>query len=190
MQDPIAVTASELDRAVTPFLRKYAYVDQRNIASFAEHFCEKFRLNSIPRDPFTLLPEQFGVEIRRTSRPGAAPAIWMRDTETDCYVIQTGSYRVGRTLVLSLFHELFEILSSNEAFPTRLGSSQECELAWKFATHVTMPEKALRTMAAELGHPAIQDKTDVLASRFNVSVSAMRLRLKSLGLGAKRECFK
>lgn len=190
MQEPIAMTASELDRAVAPFLRRYAYVDQRNISTFTEQFCEKFRLNSIPCDPFTLLPEHFGIEIRRTSRPTAAPALWIRDAESDRYIIQTGSYRVGRTLVLSLFHELFEILSSNEAFPTRLGSSQECELAWQFATHVTMPGKAVHSMAAELGHPEIQDKTDVLANRFNVSLSAMRLRLKALGLGAKRGGFR
>jgi len=190
MQDPIALSASELDKTVKPFLLKYAYVDQRNIASFTEQFCVKFNLNSIPRDPFTLLPEHFGIHIERMSRPSNVPAQWMLDSDADRYVIQTSSYRTSRALVLSVFHEFFEILSSNESFPSRLGSTQECELAWQFATHITMPEKIVRTMAADLGHPDICDKTDVLASRFNVSLSAMRLRLKILGISAKPNRFR
>ncbi|HEY3298833.1 MAG TPA: ImmA/IrrE family metallo-endopeptidase [Armatimonadota bacterium] len=186
MQQPIAVTASELDRAVSPFLRKYAYVDHRNIASFTGQFCREFRLNSIPQDPFSLLPEHFGVEIRRASRPSTVAAMWMLDTESDRYIIQINGYRNARGMSLSLFHELFEILSSNDAFPTRLGSAQECELAWQFASHLTMPEKPLRAMASELGHPDVHDKTDVLASRFNVSIAAMRMRLKALGIAGKR----
>lgn len=186
MQYPVSTTATEFDRAVTPLVRKYAYVDQRNIAAFAAQFCKTFQINSIPRDPFSLLQEHFGIEIRRSNRPSTVPAQWMLDTEADRYVIQTGDYRVGRQLALSLLHELFEIIASNEAFPTRLGSSQECELAWQFAINVAMPEDAIRQMAAELGHPETQDKTDVLASRFNISTTAMRMRLKALGLACKR----
>ena len=39
-----------------------------------------------------------------------------------------------------------------------------------------------REVAAELGHPKWHDKTRTIAARFGVSVKALRLRLKELGI--------
>lgn len=184
MQEPIAVTADQLDEVIGGFVSRFSYIDIRNIEEFTNQFSEAFRLTGIPRDPFCLLPEMFGIEMRRPiNRIMAMPAQWLRDDDNNCYIIEVSEFRLGRPGVLSLWHEFFEIIASNICFPTRLGSNLECELAKRFAIYITMPENVIREMAKSCGHLKDGDKTLNLADKFNTSIQSMGYRLKELGLG-------
>ncbi|MCE5200867.1 MAG: ImmA/IrrE family metallo-endopeptidase [Armatimonadota bacterium] len=55
----------------------------------------------------------------------------------------------------------------------------------RFATELLMPADLVREQASDLGHPDRHDKTGTLAARFDVSISAMRYRLRELGLTSK-----
>lgn len=100
------------------------------------------------------------------------------------YIVRHSMHLTGR-LNLVLWHEFFEIMSANPRFPSRLAPEVEEKLATQFAVLLMMPDEEVRAEAAKLGHPALQNKTRVLASRFGVSASAMTLRLRELGLSPK-----
>lgn len=52
----------------------------------------------------------------------------------------------------------------------------------RFAARLLMPGDWVRKLAVELHHSAKNNKADVLAGRFGVSVQAMQIRLRELGL--------
>lgn len=52
----------------------------------------------------------------------------------------------------------------------------------EFAADLLMPRPLVIEHCKQLGHPDRQDKTRVLAARFGVSMHAMRIRLRELGL--------
>lgn len=185
MQNPIALTASDLDAALTTFLRRYAYVRRKNIEHFAHSFCCHFGLAEIPRDPFNILPYHFGITLQPALLPRPVRASWIRLSNTDSYLIHYSNHSPHHRLSLVLWHEFFEIMSAHQAFRTRLTTEEECDLATLFAVNVTMPRQDILAAAHELGHPHIQDKTGVLASRFGVSYLAMKLRLAQLGLAPR-----
>lgn len=116
--------------------------------------------------------------------PRGVRAVWIR--YGNLYRISHSRHHAG-LLGLVLWHELFEILRSNPRFPTRLAPVAEEQLAMQFAVYVMMPEQELRRQAAELRHPQDHDKSRVLSARFGVSMTAMRLRLRELGLQHKRQ---
>jgi hypothetical protein len=179
MQGAIVENACQLDVLIGKCLRKYAYVDQRNIARFAERFAHSCGLTAIPRNPFTLLPEQFGIRLSRTLLPRQIAAQWMLCD--GIYVFEYSGHRQQHTLSIALWHEFFEVISSHSCFPSRLSTDVECKLGTLFAVNLLMPEQTLRAVAKEVGHPD-QDKAAVLAGRFGVSTAAMRVRLKELEL--------
>lgn len=184
-QDTIE-TADQLDFAFKSLLCNYECIDYTNIRSFAAHFCRTFGLKAIPRDPFDIFPEM-GIRLQRTDVYITGTAQWMR--LGDNYVIEYTEYRSHNQLTLSLYHELFEMMSAQPFFPNRLQPKVECDLATRFAIHVSMPEVAVTKIAKDLGHPNIQDKTITIAHRFCVSPTAMRIRLSELGLAPRRNAF-
>lgn len=178
MQRPQASNADELDALFGKVLLKYARIGTSNIHSFAERFCEKFGLTEFPRDPRMYLP-LFGIVLEAENLGRGVRAVWVR--AGGFYRIAHSRYHEGQ-LGLVLWHELFEIISANPRFPTRLPPEVEERVATQFAVHVMMPETEVRRQAAEMRHPEGQDKTHVLSARFGVSIAAMRLRLRELGL--------
>lgn len=181
MQRPLATNADELDALFGRFVSKYARVGASNIERFAERFCETFGLSEFPRDPRLYLP-LFGIRLETDDLPRGVRGVWIRSG--GLYRVSHSRYHAG-LLGLVLWHELFEILSANPRFPTRLATVTEERLATQFAVHAMMPEQEVRRQAAELRHPQEHDKSGVLSARFGVSMTAMRLRLKELGLQHK-----
>jgi len=114
--------------------------------------------------------------------PASGRANWMRAGNT--YEIKAPAH-LDSNLSVTLWHEFFEILSAHPKFPHLLPPEIEETVATQFAIHVLMPESDVRLQAAELHHPQV-NKSFVLASRFGVSKSAMLIRLKELGLSARR----
>lgn len=182
MQRALAATASELDHVLTKFVRRFSRVGAGNIAGFAERFCQHFGLHELPRDPLVYLP-LFGVKMQPALLSRGVRAVWL--LAGNLYTIQYSMHHPGR-LGLVLWHEFFEIMSALPAFPTRLPGELEERLATQFAVYLMMPEESVRVQAAELRHPEI-DKSRVLADRFGVSMSAMKLRLRELGLEHRSE---
>lgn len=181
MQQPIALTADQFDERLSHFFAETDYTASDNMRWFAAAFCRHFRFRRIPRDPFVILPEVFGIELRRVILPEPTRAQWIRLPRRNLYVIEYSEHRTPQTLSLSLWHELAEIIFAHPDFPERITSNIECRLATGFAVNITMPEVAVRRIAAEYGHPK-QDKTYTLAARFGVSKTAMRIRLEEFGL--------
>jgi len=179
MQDPLVLTAAELDGLIGKFLRRYSFVDHRNIQVFAERLAHHLGMTAVPRNPFTLLPEHLGIKLHRQLLPRGKRAQWMR--QDNIYLIEYNDHMGHDQLALGLWHEFFEIIACHPWFPSRLGSDLECELAWQFADHMTMPERVFKSICKEVGHPE-EDKADVLANRFGVSLAGARKRLKGLGL--------
>lgn len=167
MQHTLTPTAASLDAKLEELLKEFDRVDSSNIRSFAARFCQFFGLTEIPRDPFVIFSEVFGIELRHAIMPRSCPAQW--GLNGDRYEIEYSEHRDSETLSLTLWHELFEIISAHPAFPTRLTSDIECKIATMFAINVTMPEKAIRIIAEKYGHPELQDKTFSLAYRFSSS---------------------
>lgn len=186
-----AASAQDLDTLVGRLVRPWSSIGFPNIAAFAGYFCRKLGLRAIPRDPVRLLP-LLGVRLEPGLLPRDVKAVWCRTGAE--YRIGYSRHLAGR-VSLALWHELFEILASHPLFPSRLSSRERERLATLFAVHVMMPEEQVRRQAAELGHPLRMNKSRVLASRFGVSVAAMRCRLRELGLehpadAARRAIFR
>ncbi len=176
VQQPSARTAEELDAQIERFLYRFRRVGAFNIKRFAESFCEHLGLHEFPRNPVVYLPT-FGIHLQPAALNGVR-AVWLR--AGGVYLIQYSRFLSGQ-LGIVLWHEFFEMMSAHPRFPTRLPPELEERLATLFAVHVMMPEDEVRAQAAELRHPEL-DKSRVLAARFGVSWTAMRVRLRELGL--------
>lgn len=193
LQKRIIATADELDEAIGKLVRRFAFVGYKNIGHFAKRFCEHFGLSELPRDPFRLLPEVFGIQLERGALDKSTAAQWIR--ANGVYTIQTSLYRDVNQLALSLWHEFAEIMFAHPRFPSRLTTDKECQIATLFAVHVMMPEAEVRAVADEFRNTNISSKTGVIANRFGVSPTAARCRLGELGLlpdrnGEKRRWVK
>ena len=185
MQPPLFKSAEEFDQNLGKFLFNFKRVGAFNVQRFAESWCDRFGVHDFPRDPRQHLP-LLGIGLESASMGRGVRAVWLRTG--DQYRIQYSRFLDGR-LGLVLWHEFFEILSAHPRFPSRLPPEAEERLATQFAVHVMMPEMDVRRNAAELRHPHELDKTRVLAGRFGVSLMAMRIRLRELGLERFRESF-
>ena len=100
-------------------------------------------VTAIPREPYLLLPEHFGIRIVKDNKC-LTPAQWMLDEVESRYVISVSGHCYGPLLAIRLWHELFEIMSSNKCFPSRLPSDLECNLGNLFAVHLLMPESDVK----------------------------------------------
>ncbi|MEI6914185.1 MAG: ImmA/IrrE family metallo-endopeptidase [Armatimonadota bacterium] len=181
MQRPLAGNAEQLDTLLCKFLSRFSRIGTSNIESVAAKFCEAYGLHEFPRDPRHHLP-LFGIEIE-SSNLGEVRAVWIRWQGR--YIIQCSKFLPGQ-LGLVLWHEFFEILSAQVRFPGRLPSQIEERLATRFAVYLMMPEVDILKHCSELRHPEV-NKTGVLADRFGVSFTAMKMRLRELRLEHKSE---
>ncbi len=180
MQHPPGSISVAVDGLISEMVRPLARVGRSNIAAFAAAFCHRVGLEGLPRHPARLLPA-LGVQLVPAAFPEDLGAAWCRTREH--YLISYSRHRTRHASpALSIWHEFFEIIAANPHFPSRLPPEELERLASLFAVHVMMPEQEVRRQAADLGHPHTLNKSRVLASRFGVSVSAMRLRLRELGL--------
>lgn len=178
MQKPLANSPDELDRLLGRFLSRFARVTSDNIETFAESCCNYLGLHEFPRDPVRYLPA-IGITVEPANLGRGVRAVWLK-TPGGVY-IRYSRYAAGK-VGLVLWHEFFEILSAHTRFPTRLSVEAEERLATLFGVFLMMPEKEVRRQASQLGHPEVLDKSRVLSSRFGVSYTAMKLRLKELNL--------
>jgi Zn-dependent peptidase ImmA (M78 family) len=122
--------------------------------------------------------------------------------DSDGYLLRTPKYwyavintdRPQERQRWTLAHELCEYLIArqyhdSEAGPRTImracGTAQE-RLCDRFAAELLMPADQVRAQANEVHHSARNDKTNVLASRFGVSETAMRIRLREIGVEPKK----
>jgi len=142
------------------------------------------RFLALPPPPRHAAPplRALGLDIEREALPAGLYAVWSLDS---------GRYRVRVSPFLSppradfaLWHEWFEIMASRPCFPRAPGcapSGRDLErMADRFAARLMMPADAVARAARTV--PAVAEKAGVLAGRFGVSASAMRRRLREMGL--------
>jgi hypothetical protein len=158
-------------------LRRYAYVNYTNMASFTEAFAEHLRARTVPRDPFLLLPA-VGIDLQRAKLSRASRAVWVR--AGDVYAIHYSEYEPKGAARFSLWHETFEMLAGHPCFPSVLAPEWKEKLADRFAALVLMPEWALRVDMHRFATNG-EGLAAVLADRFGVSLAAMRRRLREMG---------
>lgn len=167
-------SANEFDAHLGRLLRRYAFVNHRNVDSFAEAFALHLRAGAVPRDPFSLLP-LLGVKLERALLSPASRAIWVR--AQDSYAIHYSQYEARCSARFSLWHEVFEIVAANPRFPSLLAPPWKERLADRFAASVLMPQWAVRRELVRFASNRA-GLVAVLADRFGVSQSAMRRRLR------------
>lgn len=183
MQPPVVRGADELDEYIGKFLLRFAWVGTSNLQKVAEAFADYAGLHDFPRDPHHYLP-LLGVKLDPANLGRGVQAVWIRLPAG--YIIQHSKYLAGK-LGLVLWHEFFEIMASHPRFPSRLPSELEEKMATRFAVELMMPAREVHKQAADLKHPVLQNKTRVLAERFGVSYTAMKIRLREFGLEHKVE---
>lgn len=183
MQPPVVRGPDALDEYIGRFLLRFAWVGASNLETVADSFADYAGLHEFPRNPHQYLP-LFGVNLVPENLGRGVQAVWIRLPAG--YIIQHSRYLTGK-LGLVLWHEFFEIMASNPRFPTRLPIELEEKMATRFAVALMMPEREVRKQAADLKHPTLQNKTRVLAERFGVSYTAMKIRLREFGLEHKAE---
>jgi hypothetical protein len=166
-----------LDRRLAPFLRRWDYISFRHLHVFADAFAGYLRLPATPRLAHPLL-RRHGVEIRREPLPPTVHAVWTRDGG-DC-LIRLSEHLPPGAVNFTLWHEWFDLMAHHPDFPNRppLRTLERC--ANRFASCIAMPEEPVRLAFEELNGRG--DKTSVMAARFAVSSSAMRVRLSELNL--------
>jgi len=174
--------AHDLDKLMTPLLRRFRFVGASNIDTFADRFCQHIRVAGVPRDPFEHLP-RLSILLERTVLSRPTRALWVR--EGDQYFVYFSMHENTSAARFSLWHECFEILANHPQFPTALSASWLERLADKFACCVLMPAEPVRRAATRLrSNP--DGLVPVMAERFSVSQTAMRRRLRELGIALAR----
>ena len=144
----------------------------------------KFNL-TLPVDPHRLR-KGLGLYIKRkaVNYPGC-----LLSTPKRWYIV-INSYDPPERQRFTMAHECAEycLMRYREKRGLRPAEGQEKErFCDRFAVNLLMPEDQVRRMAGELYHAPKNDKSEVLAARFGVSVQAMRIRLDELGLRKKRK---
>jgi hypothetical protein len=173
---PILTNADEFDVFAGKLLRRYAFVNQKNIAAFAEAFAHHLKAHTIPRDPFLLLP-MLGIKLQPEALSRASRAVWVR---TDgIYAVHYSRYEKRAAARFSLWHEAFEMLAQHPHFPSLLDEYWQERLADVFAACVLMPKTAVCQEAARFATNG-EGLVAVLADRFAVSATAMRRRLREV----------
>jgi len=182
MQPRRARDATALERLLDRCVGRFAYVGLDNLEAFAEAFARTLRATEIPRDPFHLL-DTLGISLQPTASLPPRRALWTR--EGNRYTIFYSRYDRPATARFSLWHEAFEMLAERPGFPSSLPPATECRLADRFAALMLMPRRPLLAQAATLQENR-HAMPAVLAARFGVSITAMRLRLRELGMLTER----
>jgi Zn-dependent peptidase ImmA (M78 family) len=132
------------------------------------------------------LAEWFGVELEIRPLPKRVAGVYLR-TDTGAHIILNSSDSPERqrwTTAHELAHHIFCIgrQSPDDAFRIKTDSDDGAEdLCDRFAAEILMPAALVRKKAAEVKHGRF-DKTALLANMFEVSIMAMRIRLRDLGI--------
>lgn len=174
MQEPMPRVT--LESKIGEFLRGQGAVDFKTIEAFADAFREAVGLHVAPFDPRAYLP-LLGIALEPKADHPETPASWSCINRQ--YTIRYA--RLHPEPELPIWHEVFEILSAHQAFPTRLPPHLEEKLADRFAHYLMLPADHVRQQCAELGHPET-NKSFTLAARFRVPKDAMLYRLYQLDL--------
>ena len=136
----------------------------------------------VPSNLITAFDDSREIEVRPVPLRKLHGAVWLLDNDWVVQLNATDSPQIQRQ---TLFHEAFHIAcrTANPAFRRAdMGYMPFREvLADHFATCLLMPSKCVREHA-----PEIQDAWE-LANMFDVSVSAMKHRLKQLGISHGRQ---
>lgn len=177
------VTAPELEEALSQVLAGMQRVTVNNMPTLASRVAHQFGFHDFPRDARPLLQE-LGILVDRTNPRLGLDAWWERDA--DRYRIHLQPMLAGsEEMNLILWHEFFEIVYTQESFPSRYPASVQERLADAFALHLLMPAPEVRQQCKLLNHPEI-DRTGTLKARFGVPYGAMKKRLLMLGLAPRR----
>jgi predicted transcriptional regulator len=169
-------TRSDAERKLDRFLRRFAYVRRDNIEAFAERFAQWLKAGAPPRDPRTLLP-RIGIAIERGAVEPPARARW--EHGGDGRVLVVSEQERLEAQAFAAWREIFCLLASRPAFPTELSQGAQERLANKFASAMLMPREAVLE-GAQRFRTNPEALVEVLASRFGVSLTAMRKRLYEL----------
>ncbi|MCE5199218.1 ImmA/IrrE family metallo-endopeptidase [bacterium] len=152
---------------------------------------KKFSL-SVPTD-LIILSDKLGIEIIRESLPDDVPG-WYLETEVAKRIFINLNHPYPKRR-FTLAHEIGHAAMSKVPCPKQAHRMFHITGCWRpdcheifcdrFATDVLMPRPLIIEACQELHHPDWHDKTEVLAARFEVSIAAMRRRLRELGLESK-----
>jgi len=169
-------TRSDAERRLDRFLRHFAYVTRDNIEAFAARFADLVKAGEPPRDPRALLPRVgIGVEGGAIEPPARA-----RSQRSGAgYLITVSEHERPEAQSFAAWREVFRLLASRAAFPTQLSQGALERLANKFAGAMLMPAEAVTEAAARF-RTNPEALVEVLSSRFDVSLTAMRKRLYEL----------
>ncbi|MCE5315148.1 MAG: ImmA/IrrE family metallo-endopeptidase [Armatimonadota bacterium] len=135
------------------------------------------------------LAEWFGVEVEIRPLPKSVAGLYIH-TDYGPHIILNSNDSPERqrwTTAHELAHHILSIgkQSSDEVFRIKTDETAAESLCDRFAAEILMPAALVRRKAAEVKHGRF-DKTALLANMFEVSVIAMRIRLRELGLNVTR----
>jgi predicted transcriptional regulator len=174
------------DAMLTRLVRRYAYIRPQNLETFADRVIAVSGHPEIPREP-ELIFETFGIELIIHDLHHGHAGHWQKTP--DGYRVYINRHEEPSRRRFTAFHEMFEIIYSLPAFPRgTLDETQLHRMADLFSVAVLMPTPEIIDMAKALHHPDV-DTSGVLADRFGVSYSAMRIRLRELGLSKTQEAW-
>lgn len=132
------------------------------------------------------LAEWLGIEVEIRPLPKKVAGIYLR-TDWGAHIILNSNDRPERqrwTEAHELAHHILSIgkVSQDSMFQIDVtGSRRDENICDRFAAEILMPSAVVQRKADEVGHGRF-DKTALLANMFEVSVMAMRIRLRELGL--------
>lgn len=182
-----------LNAALDHFLRPGPPIHQTGMEVFARRTARFLALSEPPRPAAPVL-RSLGIEVVREGLPGGLCAVWT--IEGGRYRVRLSPFLSGPRADFTLWHEWFEMMAARPAF------SAVCEvppqgrprehMAGRFAACLMMPSDAVIRAAENVLGGSLHgrgDKTAVLAARFGVSTSAMRLRLRDLQLDRRETPF-
>jgi Zn-dependent peptidase ImmA (M78 family) len=144
---------------------------------------------SVPTD-LIILSDKLGIEIIRVPLPDDVPG-WYLETEVAKRIFLNLNHPYPKRR-FTLAHEIGHAAMIKVPCPKQSNRMFHVTGCWRpdchenfcdrFAADVLMPRPLILQACEELHHPDWFDKTDVLAARFEVSLAAMRRRLRELGL--------
>jgi hypothetical protein len=173
----ILETATAFDVHIAKVLHRYAYIQYRNMEHFADAVAHYVEASEIPRDPFMIFPT-LGIGLEREQLSQGSRAVWVRIN--DVYAIHYSQYEARTSVCFSLWHEFFEILAQQRAFPSAYTPERREKMADRFAAAILMPETVLKEDVIRF-HTNAEALPAVLADRFGVSLAAMKRRLREIG---------
>jgi Zn-dependent peptidase ImmA (M78 family) len=132
------------------------------------------------------LAEWFGVEVEIRPLPKKVAGLYLH-TDYGPHIVLNADDSPERqrwTTAHELAHHVLSIGKRSAADALRIKTSEsgdDEDICDRFAAEILMPAALVRRKAAEVRHGRF-DKAALLANMFEVSIVAMRIRLRQLGL--------